>query len=387
MEKVNIGQVFETLNEQRKKLNHCLGLKGKTYQQILSNKESWSLVQALNVARNLKTAQQLLRADEYEKLCALPKFVWLSNIFERIISNWKFNSGFSLDSKGYYLLELDAIDYFLREEDADIDFILLPYGDDYQVFEFVISGVFLKSKCYPYIDEKTFLYSLETEFIAGFFKNKCFVVRVVPDIKQDKEVKQQRSCRCHYGLYLSVFRPKHLLFAQKEMYELRKKLMLFLEWKTDALLPFNLGEMSLVEMVETYPFVSKKMWMLFLNKLLAHKKVFSKQMWRRLSYLSEYSGVFDGVKMMLQKYRGTQEVDKKKVYFYFLDETRLAAVRIFWRKGWMAEMFVESNLNLEFPVLTDNFVYFVKTVKNLQEEPLLKQLYSNGEVYYIWNLE
>ncbi len=36
MEKVNLEQVFDTLNEQRKKLSRCLGKENNTYQQILS---------------------------------------------------------------------------------------------------------------------------------------------------------------------------------------------------------------------------------------------------------------------------------------------------------------------------------------------------------------
>ena len=57
---------------------------------------------------------------------------------------------------------------------------------------------------------------------------------------------------------------------------------------------------------------------------------------------------------------------------------------IFCQGGWMAKILVESPINLEFPVLSNGFVYVVKSVKNLSKEASLKRLFESDDVAYIW---
>ncbi len=50
----------------------------------------------------------------------------------------------------------------------------------------------------------------------------------------------------------------------------------------------------------------------------------------------------------------------------------------------MAEIFVQHPVNLEFPVLTDDFLYIIKNVKNLKKEPLLQEMFETDDAHYIW---
>ena len=381
MKKINLAQVFETLNRQLKDLNRCLGLKNKTYQQIISSFTTMSDWQKWQVIAHLKSSHDILTLEEDEKLWSMPKLAKLAKIIENVIYNLKYEPHFYLDSDSFYLLRRDFELFCLWKLNVAFDFVLLPYKQEFQVYEFVISDVFLKS----IMGDKSFIYSAETEFIAGFYQDKCFVVRIVSDIKKNKMIKEQIHKRYECGLFLSKFQPQNLKLAKAQMLELRKRLMLWMEYKKNILFPCNLGDIGLIEMAECYSDIGLKQWRQILNMLLINKHVFPRNLWKKLSDLNIYDGVFDGVKMMLQKFNGTPNLVKNVSYFYFVNDTQKAAVRIFWRQGWMAEMFVQSAINLEFPVLTDDFVYFVKTVKNLRQEPLLAEMFADNEFYYIWN--
>ena len=385
MKKVNLEQVFETLNEQRRKLNRCLGLKNKTYQQILSKSEDLSFVQKLKIISHLKSAQQLLTSEEYKKMWALPKFRSLFKIIEYVLYQLKHEPIFSLETDCFYLKRTDFESLFTSENELLADFVLLPYGNDIQVYEFIISGVFLKNMSQPCAENKAFIHSVETEFIAGFYRNKCFVIRIVHDIKQNKDILAEVRKRADYGLYFAPIQPQHFKFIQKNMLELRKKLTLVMEYMHNSLLPGKLGEIGLIDMVEKYPSIGKEKWLEIFSSLLPQKAPFSQKLWQKLATFDAFSGIFNGMKMMLQKYNGAPEVDKDMDYFYFLDDTRKTAIRIFWRKGWMAEVFVEYLDDIEFPVLTNNFVYIVKTVKNLKKISQLHELFEDNDIHFIWN--
>lgn len=384
MEKVNLQQVFDTLNEQRRNLNRCLGCKNNTYQQILSKIDKLSFWQRLKSISFLQSAQKLLKPEEYEKLWSLPKLRSLAKIIDYVLYKLKYDPVFALDSDCFYIKHKTFESLAWYENIASFDFVLLPYGQDNQVYEFVISGVFLKNMRHPKAKDNAFIYSSELEFVAGFYKNKCFIVRIVPDIKQDKQIMHEIKHRSEYGLVLSKLQPQHIRFIQRQMLKLRQNLTLWMECKNGTLLPGELGDIGVTEMLERYPMIGKHQWQQIFNFLLVKKQVFSKSLWQKLVDYGIYDGVFDGIKMMLQKFSGNPDIEKNEDYFYFVDDTKVAAVRIFWRQGWMAEMFVQSKENIEFPVLTNNFVYVVKTVKDLSKEPLLQELYSYDEPHYIW---
>lgn len=384
MKKVNLEQVFETLNEQRRKLNCCLGLKNNTYQQILSKNEHLSFVEKLKIISHLKSAQELLTAEEYEKMWALPKLRALSKIVEYILYQLKYEPLFSLEADCFYLKRIDFESFFISENVLLTDFVLLPYGEDIQVYEFIISGVFLKSLSQASSDDKAFLHSIEAEFIAGFYRNKCFVVRIVPDIKQNKDIGAEIRKRADYGLYFASIQPKHLQFIRKNMLELRKKLTLQMEYMHSSLLPGNLGEIGLIEMFERYPNIGKERWLEIFASILSQKQPFSQKLWLKLANYDIFDGIFNGMKMMLQKFDGSQELEKDVSYYYFVDDKKQAAVKIFWRQGWMAEVFVQDSYGLEFPVLTNNFVYIVKTVKDLEQVPQLREMFETDDIHYIW---
>ncbi len=384
MKNVNLAKVFETLKEQRRKLNRCLGCKNNTYQQILSKVEALSFGQKLKMIPYLKSLQELLTPEEYEKLWALPRLRSVAKIIENILYNLKHSSSFPMDSDCFYLKEDDFENYSLWESDVCLDFVLLPYGQDVQVYEFVVSGVFLKSMHFPLLEDKAFLHAVDIEFIAGFCKNKYFVVRIVPDIYQEKDVMDELRKRCDYGLTISAMQPRHFQFMQEQMLELRKRLTLWMEYLHKTLLPGNLGQIGLIDMIEHYPDLSSYQWSNIFKQLLINKHVFSKRLWRKISSFSSYEDVFCGVKMVLQKFDGNPDLPKDMAYYYFVNDTKKAAVRVFWRNGWMAEIFVQNPVNLEFPVLTDKFVYVVKNVKDLRQEPLLHEMYESGDTFYIW---
>lgn len=385
MKKINMEQVFDTLKQQQKNLNRCLGRKNNTYRQILMERDKFSSAQQWNMISYLKTAQELLTSEEYAKLWALPKFRALEKVIENILYNLKYEPSFALDSDCFYLSQRDFENYALFEEDFSADFVLLPYGQEYQIYEFVMSGVFLKSRSQPSAEDKAFIHSLESEFIVGYYKTACFVVRVVSDIYQDENTMKEIVGRYDYGLSFSRLRPKHIKFVQAQMLELRKKLMLWMEYKKKILLPGELGSIGLVDMMEHYPSIGKYGWQRIFNMLLNDKAIFSKKLWQKLATSDLCDGIFNGVKMMLQKYDGNPDVEKDSVYFYFVDDLKNAAVRIFWRKGWMAEVFVQYKASIEFPVLTNGLVYVVKTVKDLSKEPLVHELYLHENPHYIWN--
>ena len=384
MESINLVRVFETLNEQRRNLNRCLGYKNNTYQQILSKIETLGFWQRLQVISYLKSVKELLSPEEYEKLWSLPRLRGVAKIMENILYNLKHNLSFPLDSDCFYLKESDFENFSLYGKNIRLDFVLLPYGQDMQIYEFVISGVFMKSLNKPSLEDKAFLHSIDVEFIAGFCRNKCFVVRIVSDVYQETDVMTELKKRYDYGLTFSSIQPRHFQFMQSQMLELRKRLTLWMEYLHKTLLPGNLGQIGLIDMIEHYPEMSRFQWNNIFTQLLIHKRVFSKNLWRKLSAFSSYENVFCGVKMMLQKFDGDYDLPKNVSYFYFVNDTKKAAVRIFWRRGWMAEIFVQNPVDLEFPVLTDKFVYVVKNVKNLQQEPLLQEMFETGDTHYIW---
>lgn len=384
MKHINLERVFETLNEQRRNLNRCLGYKNNTYQQILSKSENFSFWQKLKIISYLKTIKELLSPEEYEKLWSLPRLRSVAKIMENILYNLKHNLSFPLETDCFYLKESDFENSSLYGKDIKLDFVLLPYGQNIQIYEFVVSGLFLKSLQYPSSEDKAFLHSVDVEFIAGFCKNKCFVVRIVSDIYQKTDVMTELDKRCDYGLIFSAMQPKHFQFMQAQMLELRKRLTLWMEYWHQTLLPGKLGQIGLIDMIEYYPEIGQLQWGNIFKQLLINKHVFSKNLWRKLSSFNAYENVFEGVKMTLQKFDGGSDLPKDISYFYFVDDTKKAAVRVFWRNGWMAEIFVQSPVNLEFPVLTDKFVYVVKNVEDLRQEPLLQEMYESDDTFYIW---
>ena len=384
MKQVNMEQVFDTLEQQRKNLNRCLGEKNNTYRQILLKRDKLSVAQNWNMISHMKTAQELLSAEEYEKLWSLPKLRALAKVIEHILYNLKYEPFFMLDDDCFYLKQNAFEHYALLEDGLATDFVLLPYGKDYQIYEFVISGVLLKSMWQSAPKDKVFAHTAETEFIVGYYKNICFVVRIVPDILNDKKTMLEISGRYDYGLSFSAFQPRHIKFIQAQMTKLRKKLMLWMECQKKILLPGKLGSISLVDMAEHYPNIGKYQWIRIFETLQVDNHAFSVSLWRKLATSDLFSGVFNGMKMMLQKFNGCADMEKDCDYFYFLDDTQKTAIRIFWRKGWMAEVFVEYLNDIEFPVLTNGFIYFVKTVKDLKQEPLLRGLFANDKFLYIW---
>ncbi len=386
MEKVNLEQVFDTLNEQRRNLNRCLGQKNNTYQQIFSKSESLPSLKKWGMISYLKTAQKLLSAEEYEKLWSLPKLRALAKVIENILYNLKYEAFFVLDADCFYLKYEAFENYAIYGKKLSTDFVLLPYkATDIQVYEFVISGVFFKSMYQSDAKNNAFIHIVDAEFIAGYYKNICFVVRIVPDILQDKISVKEIAYRYDCGLCFSSLLPRNIKFIQSQMSELRKRLMLWFEYKKQILFARELGDIGLVDMMEYYPNVGKYQWQKIFETLLVNKHVFSKKLWQKLAVYNIYEGVFNGMKMMLQKFSGNSNVCKSIDYFYFVDDTQRAAARIFWRKGWMAQVFVQSLENLEFPVLSNGFVYVVKTVKDLSKEPLLQELFTHEKPHYIWN--
>ena len=385
MEKVNLEQVFDTLNEQRKNLNRCLGAKNNTYQQILLKTDTLSFGQKWKMLYYLKPMQELLTPREYKKLWSLPKMRSVAKIMRNILFGMKHDLISPLDSDCYYIKEADFKDYAMYGKKGKLDFVLLPYGQDIQVYESVVSGIPLKSLHQPTAEDKAFLHFVDVEFIAGFCRNKCFVVRIVPDIYAKAEINRELKKRSNYGLVFSAVQPQHFQFMQARMLELRKRLTLWMEYLHKTLLPGQLGQIGLIDMIEYYPEIKIVQWHDIFTLLLENKHVFSKSLWRKLSSIDFYKYVFIGVKMMLQKFSGESRLPKNISYFYFVDDTKMAAVRIFWRRGWMAEIFVQHPINLEFPVLTDGLVYVVKNVKDLKQEPLLQEMFKSDDIHYIWN--
>ena len=384
MEKVNLEQVFDTLNEQRKKLSRCLGKENNTYQQILSKSETFSFWQKWKMLSYLKPMQELLSPNEYKKLWSLPKMRSVAKIMRNILFEMKHDLLVPLDADCYYIKEADFEDYAMYGKKVKLDFVLLPYGQEVLVYEFVVSGVFLKSLCQPNAEDKAFLHSVDVEFIAGFCRNKCFVVRIVPDIYSNAEINKELKKRSYYGLVFSAVQPQHFQFMQARMLELRKRLTLWMEYLHKTLLPGQLGQIGLIDMIEYYPEIKMIQWRDIFRLLLENKHVFSQSLWRKLSSIDFYKYVFSGAKMILQKFCGAPELPKNISYFYFVDDTKMAAARIFWWRGWMAEIFVQHPVSLEFPVLTDDFVYVIKNVKNLKQEPLLQEMFETDDAHYIW---
>lgn len=378
-------KVFDTLNQQRENLNRCLGCKNNTYQQILSQRGSFSLEKSIKTLAYLKTAEDILADDEYAKLCSLPKMAWLAKIIENLIHNFKYEPTFALDVDCFYMLPYDFYNFSEDVPASGLNFVLLPYSGDIDVIELIVSDVYLKNMYCPSCEDKAFIHSVEAEFIAGFYQNRCFVVRIVSDIWQNEDIMEQIHKRYDYGLFFSSFQPKHFRFIREEMFELRKRLMLWLECKQRVLLPHKLGSMSLIELYEQNPNIGISQWQQLFPFLLVKKRIFSKKLWRKMVALDMFDGVFNSMKMVLQKYDGNEDIDKADTFFYFLDDTEKVAIKIFWRQGWTAEVFVQSNLPLEFPVLTGKFVYLVKCVKNLHDEPLLENLFLGGGAIYLWN--
>lgn len=385
MENVNLYQVFNHLMQQQHELNRILRCHDRSYAQILTNFDDLNIQQKLAVEPYLKSADELLGGAEYKKLRTCPQLRCVWKVFDNLMFNARYNMPNDFADDSFYLLPSDYAQYNSGAKDVSLKFVLLFYQETFNVYELVLSGVFLKKYKQSFSQSRDDGVPIETEFIAGCVNNSYFIVKIVRDISDDEDLCQTLKHRYNYSLYFADLQSSHIKQIKHEMFSLRKRLMLCLECEKNMLFSEDLGKVSLFDMLERFSDLSMGWWRNMLHFALVNPHVFSRKNWRRLIVADMFEGVFNGVKMMLQKFNGSSNVYEDESYFYFLDNMKETVVKFFWREGWMAEVFVQNHMPLEFPVITGDLVYFVKCVPDLQKEPLLGNMYENGEIPYIWN--
>ncbi len=384
MEK-SLPLILEKINKQHNRLKKLFKNTGHYYQFVNCFEEA-DFVEKLRFCKEFKPVQQILTKKEFNYLL---NFSEIHHAYS-LIAQMEFNLDFGLCEK---LLtervqcpvsrEFTSVYQQVRYTKAWI----FPHENN--VIDIIIVAPIIFSDSHPTKKKKAFCFFPEAEFVAFCNEKRCYVVRMLSGHSAQDDINKALKPKFE-DRWFSLLSYSRYEDIKNDIFKFKKKMMLTYEYYADCLLEEALGEISFADFVRKYNRFSFADWLKVLNIQSENDAFISLQQkhWNMIAYLENFNAVTETVEKAIHDYEqdiaDDDDDDENGAFytpfnqqgFWLYHEKARVVFYIYNNNGWIAEIYVRSKLQIEFIVLRRKILYVVKFVKDINNEPRVKELLS-----------